>query len=113
ETLFGAFANTSILRNELRRLFEWLKARGVTAVITGERGDGTLTRHGIEEYISDCVIILDHRVTEETSTRRLRILKFRGSHHGTNEYPFLIEESGISVPPITSPRLEHTVSNER
>jgi circadian clock protein KaiC len=113
ETLFGAFSNTTILRSELRRLFEWLKERQITAVITGERGDGTLTRHGIEEYVSDCVIVLDHRVTEQTSTRRLRILKYRGSHHGTNEYPFLIEESGISVLPLTSLGLQHTVSSER
>jgi circadian clock protein KaiC len=113
ETLFGAFSNTAILRSELRRLFAWLKERGVTAVITGERGDGTLTRHGIEEYVSDCVIVLDHRVTEQTSTRRLRILKYRGSLHGTNEYPFLISESGVSVLPITSLGLQHTVSAER
>ena len=113
ETLFGAFANTAILRSELRRLFAWLKERGVTAVITGERGDGTLTRHGIEEYVSDCVIVLDHRVTEQTSTRRLRILKYRGSLHGTNEYPFLIGESGVSVLPITSLGLQHGVSTER
>ncbi len=102
ETLFGAFTNTAVLRSELRRLFGWLKERGVTAVITGERGDGTLTRYGIEEYVSDCVIVLDHRVTAQTSTRRLRILKYRGSLHGTNEYPFLIGESGVSVLPITS-----------
>jgi circadian clock protein KaiC len=113
ETLFGAFANTAILRSELRRLFGWLKDRGVTAVITGERGDGRLTRYGIEEYVSDCVIVLDHRVTEQTSTRRLRILKYRGSLHGTNEYPFLIGESGISVLPITSLGLRHSVSAER
>jgi circadian clock protein KaiC len=113
ETIFGAFSNTAILRSELRRLFEWLKERGVTAVITGERGDGTLTRFGIEEYVSDCVIVLDHRVTEQTSTRRLRILKYRGSLHGTNEYPFLISESGVSVLPITSLGLQHTVSAER
>jgi circadian clock protein KaiC len=113
ETLFGAFSNTSILRSELQRLFGWLKDRGVTAVITGERGDGTLTRHGIEEYVSDCVIVLDHRVNEQTSTRRLRILKYRGSLHGTNEYPFLIGENGISVRPITSLGLEHSVSTER
>jgi circadian clock protein KaiC len=113
ETLFGAFSNTAVLRSELRRLFEWLKARGVTAMITGERGDGTLTRHGIEEYVSDCVIVLDHRVTEQSSTRRLRILKYRGSLHGTNEYPFLIGESGVSVLPITSLGLEHSVSAER
>ena len=113
ETLFGAFSNTAILRSELRRLFDWLKERGVTAVITGERGEGTLTRHGIEEYVSDCVIVLDHRVTEQTSTRRLRILKYRGSLHGTNEYPFLISESGVSVLPITSLGLQHTVSTEQ
>jgi circadian clock protein KaiC len=113
ENLFGAFSNTAILRSELRRLFGWLKDRQVTAVITGERGDGTLTRHGIEEYVSDCVIVLDHRVTEQTSTRRLRILKYRGSLHGTNEYPFLIGESGLSVLPITSLGLRHEVSSER
>jgi circadian clock protein KaiC len=113
ETIFGAFSNTAILRAELRRLFDWLKERGVTAVITGERGDGSLTRYGIEEYVSDCVIVLDHRVTEQTSTRRLRILKYRGSLHGTNEYPFLITESGVSVLPITSLGLQHTVSGER
>jgi circadian clock protein KaiC len=113
ETLFGAFSNTAVLRAELRRLLSWLKERGVTAVITGERGDGTLTRHGIEEYVSDCVIVLDHRVTEQTSTRRLRILKYRGSLHGTNEYPFLIGESGVSVLPITSFGLQHSVSTER
>jgi circadian clock protein KaiC len=113
ETLFGAFSNTSVLRAELSRLFGWLKDRGVTAVVTGERGDGTLTRHGIEEYVSDCVIVLDHRVTEQTSTRRLRILKYRGSLHGTNEYPFLIGESGVSVLPITSPGLLNSASTER
>jgi circadian clock protein KaiC len=113
ETLFGAFSNTSILRSELQRLFGWLKDRGVTAIITGERGDSSLTRHGIEEYVSDCVIVLDHRVDEQTSTRRLRILKYRGSLHGTNEYPFLIGETGISVLPITSPGLLHSVSTKR
>ncbi len=113
ETLFGAFSNVSILRGELRRLFRWLKSRGVTAVITGERGDGTLTRYGIEEYVSDCVIVLDHRVTAQSSTRRLRVLKYRGSLHGTNEYPFLIGETGVSVLPITSLGLEHAVSSER
>lgn len=113
ETLFGAFTNVSILRSELRRLFGWLKSRGVTAVITGERGDGTLTRYGIEEYVSDCVIVLDHRVTAQSSTRRLRVLKYRGSLHGTNEYPFLIGETGVSVLPITSLGLEHAVSSER
>jgi circadian clock protein KaiC len=113
ETLFGAFTNATILRSELRRLFEWLKARGVTAVITGERGDGTLTRHGVEEYVSDCVIVLDHRVTEQTSVRRLRVLKYRGSLHGTNEYPFLIGEAGLTVLPITSVPLRRDASSER
>jgi len=113
ENLFGAFSDTGILRRELHRVFNWLKERGITAVITGERGDGTLTRHGIEEYVSDCVIVLDHRVSEQTSTRRLRILKYRGSLHGTNEYPFLIGDSGMSVLPITSLGLRHNVSAER
>ncbi len=113
ETLFGAFSNTAILRSELRRLFGWLKDRGVTAVITGERGGGALTRHGIEEYVSDCVIVLDHRATEQTSTRLLRVLKYRGSLHGNNEYPFLIGESGISVLPIATHGLRHSVSTER
>ena len=113
ETLFGAFSNVAILRSELHRLFAWLKEREVTAVITGERGDGSLTRHGIEEYVSDCVIVLDHRVTEQTSTRRLRILKYRGSLHGTNEYPFLIGERGVSVLPVTTRGLDHVVSAER
>ena len=113
ETLFGAFDNSAILRAELSKLFTWLKERGVTAIVTGERGDGTLTRHGIEEYVSDCVIVLDHRVSEQTSTRRLRILKYRGSLHGTNEYPFLIGANGISVLPITSIGLQHAVSQER
>jgi circadian clock protein KaiC len=113
ETLFGAFTNTAILRSELHRLFAWLKERGVTAVITGERGEGTLSRHGIEEYVSDCVIVLDHRVTDQTSTRRLRILKYRGSIHGTNEYPFLIGATGVSVLPITTRVLRHDVSAER
>jgi circadian clock protein KaiC len=113
ETLFGAFTDTATLRSELARLFLWLKARGVTAVITAERGDGALTRHGIEEYVSDCVIVLDHLVSEETAVRRLRVLKYRGSLHGTNQYPFLIGELGISVQPITSIGLQQGVSNER
>jgi len=113
ETLFGVLTDAATLRSEIQRLFVWLKARGVTVVITGERGDGQLTRHGIEEYVSDCVIVLDHLVNEETSTRRLRILKYRGSLHGTNEFPFLIGEHGISVQPITSLGLQHTVSSER
>ena len=111
ENLFGAFSDTATLRAELRRLLGWLKARGITTVITGERGEGTLTRHGIEEYVSDCVIVLDHRVTEQTSTRRLRILKYRGSLHGTNEYPFFIGETGLSVLPVGSLALQHAVSN--
>jgi circadian clock protein KaiC len=113
ETLFGGFTNSSVLRAEIARLFAWLKSRGVTAIITGERGQGTLTRHGIEEYVSDCVISLDHRVTDQTSTRRLRIMKYRGSMHGTNEYPFLIGETGVSVLPITALGLQHGTSDER
>ena len=113
ETLFSGLPNPLILRSELRRLFQWLKEKGVTAIVTGERGEGTLTRQGLEEYVSDCVIVLDHRVTEQSSTRRLRIVKYRGSTHGTNEYPFIIEETGFSVLPITSIGQEYTVSSER
>ena len=113
ETLFGGLQNQAILRSELRRLFYWLKEKGVTAVITGERGDGSLTRQGLEEYVSDCVVLLDHRVYDQVSTRRLRIVKYRGSLHGTNEYPFLIDEDGISVLPITASGLQHEVSTER
>ncbi len=113
ESLFAGLPNQLILRAELRRLFRWLKEKGVTAIITGERGDETLTRQGLEEYVSDCVIMLDHRVTEQTSTRRLRVVKYRGSIHGTNEYPFLIDETGFSVLPVTSLGLKHIVSNER
>ncbi|HEV7506567.1 MAG TPA: circadian clock protein KaiC [Thermoanaerobaculia bacterium] len=113
EALFSSLTNTGILRAELRRLFRWLKDKGVTAVITGERGDGALTRYGLEEYISDCVILLDHRVNEQLAIRRLRVVKYRGSLHGTNEYPFIIDERGIEVLPITSLGLEHDVSTER
>lgn len=113
EVLFGGLSNQGILRAELRRLFRWLKDKGVTAVITGERGEGALTRYGLEEYISDCVILLDHRVSEQLAIRRLRIVKYRGSLHGTNEYPFLIDERGIEVLPVTSLGLEHEVSTER
>lgn len=113
ENLFGGNLDPATLRSELFRLLGWLKARGVTAVVTGERGEGTLTRHGIEEYVSDCVIVLDHRVIDQTSTRRLRVLKYRGSLHGTNEYPFFIGERGLSVLPITSLGLRHAVSDER
>jgi circadian clock protein KaiC len=113
ENLFAGLQNEGILRAELRRLFRWLKDRGVTAVITAERGEGALTRHGLEEYVSDCVILLDHRVTDQISTRRLRIVKYRGTAHGTNEYPFLIDEDGFSVLPVTSLGLRHQVSEER
>lgn len=112
ESLFSGLDNEAILRAELRRLFQFLKEKGVTAIITGERGEATLTRQGLEEYVSDCVILLDHRVIEQVSTRRLRIVKYRGSTHGTNEYPFLIDEDGISVLPITSLRLDNEVSSE-
>jgi circadian clock protein KaiC len=113
ETLFVGLPNPLILRAELRRLFRWLKDKGVTAIITGERGDGLLTRQGLEEYVSDCVIVLDHRTHDLISTRRLRVLKYRGSTHGTNEYPFLIDAEGISVLPVTSLGLDHPASNER
>ena len=113
ESLFSGLSNQSILRAELRRLFRWLKDKGVTAVITGERGEGSLTRQGLEEYVSDAVILLDHRVVEQVSTRRLRIVKYRGSSHGTNEYPFLIDEDGMAVLPVTSMGLAHGVSSER
>jgi circadian clock protein KaiC len=113
EVLFSALPNHGILRAELQRLFRWLKDKGVSAVITAERGDGMMTRFGLEEYVADCVILLDHRVTEQMSTRRLRIVKYRGTLHGTNEYPFLITEKGISVLPITSLGLDHKASSER
>lgn len=113
ENLFAGLNNVAILRAELRRLFAWLKEKGVTAIITGERGDGTLTRQGLEEYVSDCVILLDNRVANQISTRLLRIVKYRGSVHGTNEYPFLIDEEGISVLPVTSLLLDSEVSSQR
>ncbi|WP_432327207.1 circadian clock protein KaiC [Mucilaginibacter sp. P25] len=114
ENLFSGLSNQIILRAELRRLFTFLKEKGVTAIITGEKGDGSsLTRQGLEEYVSDCVILLDHRVINQISTRRLRVVKYRGTQHGTNEYPFLIDEDGISVLPVTSLRLEKEVSSER
>ena len=113
EALFAGLSDVGVLRSELRRLFGWLKDKGVTAIITGERGTGTLTRHGLEEYVSDCVILLDHRVQNDAVTRRLRILKYRGSTHGTNEYPFLIDQHGISVLPVTSLGLNHPASSER
>ncbi len=113
EALFSGLPNHAVLRAELRRLFRWLKDRGVTAIVTGERGENSLTRFGLEEYVADCVILLDHRIEDQVSTRRLRIVKYRGTEHGTNEYPFLIAKDGISVLPITSMRLDHQVSRER
>jgi circadian clock protein KaiC len=113
ENLFSGLTNHGILRAELRRLFTWLKDKGVTAIVTGERGEGKLTRQGLEEYVSDCVILLDHRIQNQISTRRLRIIKYRGSVHGTNEYPFLIDEDGISVLPVTSLQLGNEVSSQR
>jgi circadian clock protein KaiC len=113
EALFGGLSNLTILRSELQRLFMWLKERGLTTVITAERGDGQLTRAGLEEYVSDCVILLDHRVSEEISTRRLRIVKYRGSTHGTNEYPFLIDEQGFSVLPLSAVGLDHEAPKTR
>lgn len=112
ESLFSGFTNQAVLRSEIRRLFRWLKDKGVTTVITAERGEGQLTRQGLEEYVSDCVILLDNRVIDQITTRRLRIVKYRGSTHGTNEYPYLITENGLSVLPVTSLKLEHAVSNE-
>ncbi|TGD79057.1 circadian clock protein KaiC [Hymenobacter wooponensis] len=112
ESLFSGFPNQAVLRSEIRRLFRWLKDKGVTTVITAERGDGSLTRQGLEEYVSDCVILLDNRVIDQITTRRLRIVKYRGSTHGTNEYPYLITQEGISVLPVTSLLLNHEVSDE-
>ncbi len=113
EALFSELPNATILRAELRRLFHWLKDRGVTAIVTGESGDKTLTRYGLEEYVADCVILLDFRIVEQISTRRLRIVKYRGSSHGADEYPFLIDERGISILPITSLGLDYPVSTDR
>jgi len=113
ESLFAGLPNPLILRAELRRLFRWLKEKGVTSIITGERGEGSLTRQGLEEFVSDCVIVLDHRSSEQVSSRRLRVVKYRGSTHGTNEYPFLIDENGISVLPVTSLGLQQIASTQR
>jgi circadian clock protein KaiC len=113
EALFTGFANPAILRAEFRRLFRWLKDRGLTTVLTAERGEGTLTRQGLEEYVSDCVILLDHRIKDQISARRMRIVKYRGTKHGADEYPFLIDERGMSVLPITALQLQHGVSEER
>jgi circadian clock protein KaiC len=113
EALFAGVHDERVLRGELRRLFVWLKDRGLTTVVTAERGDSSLTRHGLEEYISDCVIVLEHRAVEQRSTRRIRVVKYRGSAHGTNEYPFLIDDHGVSVVPVTSLGLDYPVSTER
>ena len=113
EALFAGIPNQAVLRAELRRLFRWLKDRRMTAVITGERGEHSLTRYGLEEYVADCVILLDHRIIDQVSTRRLRVVKYRGSAHGTNEYPFVIGANGLSVVPITSLRLDHKAYNQR
>ena len=112
ESLFSGFADPSVLRAELRRLFGWIKDCGLTAIITGERGDGQLTRQGLEEYVSDCVIVLDNRVENQVTTRRLRVVEYRSSAHGTNEYPFAIDRQGISVLPVTSSGLQRPVSSE-
>jgi circadian clock protein KaiC len=112
DTLFAGIPNEAIVRSELRRLFDWLKDHQLTTVITAERGEGSLTRHGIEEYVSDCVILLDHRIIDDLSTRRLRVVKYRGTSHGTNEYPFLIDEQGITVVPITSLGFAHVAADE-
>jgi circadian clock protein KaiC len=113
EVLFSAFPDEMILRSELRRLFQWLKDRGLTAIVTGEQGEKTLTRHGLEEYVADCVIVLDQRIVDQIATRRLRIVKYRGSVHGSDEYPFLIDEQGLSVLPITALGLKHAAPTER
>ncbi|KAF0154976.1 MAG: circadian clock protein KaiC [Syntrophaceae bacterium] len=113
EVLFSGLSDSAILRAELRRLFHWLKERGVTAIVTGESGEKTLTRYGLEEYVADCVILLDFRIDEQISTRRLRIIKYRGSSHGADEYPFLIDEGGLSILPITSLGLDYPVSSQR
>jgi len=113
ETLFSGIPNPAVVRAELKRLFQWLKNKGMTTIITGEQGENTFTRHGLEEYVSDCVIFLDHRISEQVSTRRIRVVKYRGSAHDTNEFPFLIDERGITVMPITSLGLRHTVTNKR
>lgn len=113
EAIFPVFTDAGLVRTEMRRLFRWLKSKGVTAVVTGERGEGTITRYGLEEYVADCVIVLDQHIVDQVVTRRMRILKYRGSAHGTNEYPFLIDNDGITVIPITSLGLKHPASEER
>jgi circadian clock protein KaiC len=113
ESLFAGVTDAGILRLEIKRLFRWLKEKQVTAIITGELGQGSFTRHGLEEYISDCIILLDNRVREQISTRRIRVIKYRGSNHGTNEYPFVIDKGGLSVIPITSAGLDQPGTAKR
>jgi circadian clock protein KaiC len=113
ETIFSGFSDEALLRNEIRRLFQWLKDRELTTVITAERGEGTFTRYGLEEYVSDCVILLDQRIHDQVATRRMRIVKYRGTSHGTNEYPFIIGDTGILVSPVTSLGLDYPVTTER
>src|SRR5690349_11163760 len=113
EAIFSGFSNTGMLRAEIRRLFRWLKDHGLTTVVTAEKGEGSLTRYGLEEYVSDCVIFLDHRVTDQISTRRMRVVKYRGSSHNADEIPFLIDDRGFSVLPSSAMKLDHTVSNQR
>lgn len=113
EALFSSLKDEATLRSELQRLFRWLKERELTAIVTGERGDGRLTRHGLEEYVADCVISLDHEVVNQVSTRHVRVIKYRGSVHGANQYPFLIGKNGFSVFPITSVGLECPAPTEQ
>jgi len=113
ETVYSVLSNSGVLRNEIARLIYWLKEKGVTAIVTGERGTENLTRHGFDEYASDCVILLDHRVTEQISKRRVRVVKYRGSGHGADEYPFIIGASGVSVLPVTSVDLDYEASSDR
>jgi len=113
EVLFARVSDKALVRESLHKLFRWLKKKGVSVIVTGERGEGTLTRYGLEEYVSDCVISLDHRVLDQVTTRRLRVVKYRGANHGTNEYPFLIDKDGISIWPVTQPQIEPQISNER
>ena len=113
ESLFAGIDNTGVLRLEIKRLFGWLKQKKVTVIVTGERGLNSFTRHGLEEFISDCIILLDNRVRQQVATRRIRVVKYRGSNHGTNEYPFVIDKNGLSVIPITSTGLDHPGSAEK
>ena len=113
ESLFAGITDNGILRLEIKRLFGWLKEKQVTAIVTGEPGQDSYTHHGMEQYISDCIILLDNRVDEEVSVRRIRVVKYRGSNHGTNEYPFVIDDDGLSVIPITSAGLDQPGTAKR